>query len=133
VSNARLPGSDGVRKELLRDTDALVLEATEPRDDVPGGRPHSSRLQSCPLCQTGPDERNGGSGSRLPASTGSWIPPPELTDDQPLLSDVLDSLDIVGLVLWIESDLGIELVAATSRAENFATVARIAGLIDLRR
>jgi len=62
-----------------------------------------------------------------------WLAPAsELTDDTPL-SGVLDSLAVVNLVLWIESDLGAELQDGDLEPENFETVARIAALIDSRR
>jgi acyl carrier protein len=66
--------------------------------------------------------------------TGDWQGPrEELTDDLPLLRDVLDSLAVMNVVLWIESDLGVAVDDDDLEPANFATIATIAAFIQQRR
>lgn len=66
--------------------------------------------------------------------TGEWRRPrAQLTDDLPLLNDVLDSLAVANLVSFIESDLGIEIADDELEPSNFSTLTRIAAFIDARR
>jgi acyl carrier protein len=57
----------------------------------------------------------------------------ELTDDLPLLHDLLDSLAVPDLVLAIESEHGIALADDDLDPSNFATIAKISALIEARR
>jgi acyl carrier protein len=66
--------------------------------------------------------------------TGEWRRPrAHLTDDLPLLNDVLDSLAVANLVSFIESDLGIEIGDDELEPSNFSTLTRIAAFIDAHR
>lgn len=71
---------------------------------------------------------------RFLIDNGDWVrPAAELTDDVPLLREVLDSLAIVNLTLWIESDLEVALEDDDLAPANFANVGSIARLIARRR
>ena len=66
-------------------------------------------------------ERDGCLGSRA-----------ELTDDLPLLNDLLDSLAVLDLVLMIESEFLVEVADDDLEPANFATIANIVAFIDER-
>jgi acyl carrier protein len=52
-----------------------------------------------------------------------------LTDDQPLFPDVIDSLDIMTLVDFLEETYGIELDVDELTADNFGTVRAVTELV----
>jgi acyl carrier protein len=62
----------------------------------------------------------------------AWSGPKHLlTDDYPLIeNDVLDSVGIMQLVTWIESEFDIEIDDDDLAPENFETVATIASLVE---
>ena len=54
----------------------------------------------------------------------------ELSDDTPLLGGVIDSLDLMQLISFIEEEFEVAIDAADVRANNFRTVSDIERLIE---
>jgi acyl carrier protein len=55
----------------------------------------------------------------------------ELTDELPLIeSHVLDSMMLLRLVEWLESDYGVSIDDAEIVPSNFGSIAQIARLVD---
>jgi acyl carrier protein len=65
---------------------------------------------------------------------GGWHRPrKELTDDVPLLNDVLDSLAVVNLVAFLESEYGVAVLDEDLEPANFVTIASIGAFVARRR
>jgi acyl carrier protein len=57
----------------------------------------------------------------------------ELTDDVPLLNNVLDSVGVAELVSLIESELGVEVENADLDSANFETIGAVVAFIEGKR
>lgn len=59
--------------------------------------------------------------------------PTTLPADYKLLGSVLDSLGILSLVTYLESEFGIEIMDDELLTENFSTIANIVVLVEAKR
>ncbi len=57
----------------------------------------------------------------------------ELTDDLPLLNNVLDSIGVIELVSFLESELGVEVDDDELDPANFSTIGAVVAFIDGKR
>ena len=58
---------------------------------------------------------------------------PKVEPDEPLLGSLLDSMDILNLVEYVEQQFGIKIADDELVPENFETLRRVAGLIASKR
>lgn len=58
---------------------------------------------------------------------------PKVEPDEPLLGSLLDSMDILNLVEYVEQQFGIKIADDELVPENFQTLRHVAGLIASKR